>query len=158
MRSSTLPNVDGPMDEQLELKKFKQILFAGTIFLVASISSCREFKYAFRGETTDAEVTRVFETEEMRGRGRRKKLLAVEYTFTDAAGREHSERDDVPISTPAPQDTVRVQYLPGVDDSSRLAGRENWFAVCLFFGGLAWLSVSVFSLVKEANEPIARSR
>ena len=85
------------MDQHEELATFKWLMFVAIVFLFATYRAYKEFKYAIWGATTTASVPRTFETFEMRRLGRRKDLLAVEYSFTDRDGNRHRERDDVPI-------------------------------------------------------------
>ena len=136
------------MDDD-ELAKFKRILFAGIAFLVSAYFSYKELKFAVWGTTADATVTRTFET-----KNRRTPLLAVEYTFLDEAGKSHSERDDVSLDWPVESEIMTVQYLPGVDDSSRLAGHSNKVVVWIFLACTAWFAVSGFKLYKEANDAV----
>lgn len=141
------------MDQDEELAKFKRILIAGCIFLMAGYFSYQELKYAIWGTTAEATITRTFDTRE-----RRRDLLAVEYTFSDEEGRRISERDDVPIDWPLPEDKVSVQYIPGVKDSSRLEGHSSTVAVWVFLGSCAWLGFSFYKLFKEASEAVHGKR
>ena len=52
--------------------------------------------------------------------------------------------------------TVTVQYLPGVEKSSRIDGHVRLKAILFFFGSLFWLGFAILKLAKEANTPIAR--
>lgn len=139
------------MDHDLELARFKWILIAGIAFLFSAYLSYKELKFAVWGETAEATVT---DTHEVRGGRRSSPKLAVEYTFTDESGAHHSERDDVSINSAiSTNDLLTVQYLPGVDDSSRIEGNSNRFAVVIFLGSLAWLAFSFFKLYRDAQNP-----
>ncbi|MCA9018312.1 MAG: hypothetical protein KDA77_23525, partial [Planctomycetaceae bacterium] len=133
------------MDQDEELAKLKWILAAGVAFLVTGYLSFQELKYAVWGTTTEATVTRTFETS-TGSRRRSKMLLAVEYTFTDKEGQSHNERDDVPIDWPTPGPKVNIQYLPGVEDSSRLEGHSSKVAVWMFLGCCVLLGFAGFKL------------
>jgi hypothetical protein len=141
------------MDQDAEIRKFKMILVAGLAFLFSAYSSWQELKFAMWGTTAEARVTRTFDTAE-----RRRPLLAVEYTFEDRDGRSHSERDDLPASFPDPGDVVTVEYLPGVEDSSRIEGHSSMASVWVFLACLGWLGYSAFKLYREASEAVHGGR
>ena len=82
----------------------------------------------------------------------------MNYTFAEADGTRRNERDEVSTGTEVSEPMTKVQYLPGVEHSSRLAGQENIFAVIIFIGSLAWMGFSIYSIAREANAPIKRSR
>lgn len=150
------------MDEENELAKFKGILIAGVLFLISGWYSYRELRFAVWGRTAEAQVTKTFETREMRSRTRSRRKLAVEYTFTDQGGTQHNERDDVPISwQPLPANVVTVQYIPGVKGASRLRGNSHMFLVWLFCGSICWMGYALYQLYREAQDPygkVIRSR
>lgn len=145
------PEIAGSMiDEDAELKKMVWILIVVVAFLVTGYLSFKELKYAVWGATAEATVTNTFDT----SLGRRSPLLAVEYTFTDKDGQQHSERDDVPIDWPEPGPKVNVQYLPGVEDSSRLEGHSAKVAVWMFLGCCVLLGFAGFKLYQMASEAV----
>ena len=118
------------IDKDEELAKFKWVAIIAFIFLLSTYYAWQELKFAIWGKITEGRVTRVFETA---GR-RRRPLLAVEYTFKDDESKWHNERDDVSISWEIPENSVIVESLPGVPDSSRLEGHSNSLAVWIFPG------------------------
>lgn len=138
------------MDDD-ELAKFKRslLLLSGCAFLSSAFYFYQELKFTVWGATAEATVTRTFETKE-----RRRQLLAVEYKFRDEDGKRYSERDDVPIDWPVPVDVVTVEYLPGVDDSSRLEGHSSSAAVWIFLACTAWLAFSGYKIYKDASEAV----
>lgn len=138
------------MDHDEEFRKFKWILCAGVAFIVCGIISWNELKYAVWSETADATVTRTFEYQAGR-RGTRK--TAVEYTFAEEDGTRRSERDDIPINWPVPADVVTVQYLPGVENASRVDGNSNQLPVVFFVICAVLLGFSFFKLYREAQDP-----
>ena len=140
------------MDEEEELKKFKWLLLAVVVFFIATYYSWQELKFVVWGQTAQASVTNTFETST--GGRRNRRLLAVEYTFTDSATGPRSERDDVPINWPVPASTVTVQYLPGIADSSRLNGHSRHSAIMILLACTGWLGYQGFNLYKEANQAV----
>lgn len=145
------------MDEEEELSKLKWLLIAVVVFLVSGFFSYQELKYAVWSTTTEADVTRTYTTEVSSGRRfrrRRKKVLAVEYTFTDKDGSQHSERDKIPISAPTPGPKVTIQYFTGVENSSRIKGYSRKLAVWIFLGCCVWLGYAGFKLYRLASEAV----
>ncbi|QDT98225.1 hypothetical protein [Gimesia aquarii] len=145
------------MDEEEELSKLKWLLIAVVVFLVSGFFSYQELKYAVWSTTTEADVTRTYTTEVSSGRRfrrHRKKVLAVEYTFTDKDGNHHSERDDIPISAPIPGPKVTIQYFSGVENSSRIKGYSRKLAVWIFLGCCVWLGYAGFKLYRLASEAV----
>lgn len=141
------------MDQDDEIRKFKMILVAGVAFLFSAYFSWQELKFAMWGESAEARVTRTFETAE-----RRQPLLAVEYTFEDQKGRSYRERDDLPISFSAPGEVVTVEFLPGVEDSSRIEGHSSMASVWVFLACLSWLGYSSYKLYRETSEAVHGGR
>lgn len=146
------------MDEEAELVKLKWLIFAGLAFLVSSFFAWTELRYALWSRTTEAEVVDVFETETIGRRGRRIPVLAVEYRFTDEAGVPRFERDEVARGWQPPANRrVAIEYFPGENGGSRLAGNRNWRSLVVFFGTLAVLAFAGWKLWREAREAVAQS-
>lgn len=141
----TSPEVDR------EVRKFYWLVLAAAGFLVSGVLSCMELRYSFWGKVAEAQVLRTYESANRYGRYYQQRLLAVEYVFTEADGTQRIERDDVPIDWPAPGVTVAVQYIPGVAQTSRLAGDTASIAVWIFLGFVIFLVVSVCWIAREAN-------
>lgn len=141
------------MDTDEEMRQLKSmakwILIGLVVFISSGYYAFQELKFMIWGQTAEATVTNVFETAE-----RRKPLLAVEYTFTDAEGQHHSERDDVPRSWPRPGPKVTVQYLSGVEDSSRLEGHSSSTAVWVFLTCCGLMAFGCFKLYQMASEAV----
>lgn len=144
------------MDQDEELAKFKWLLIAVIIFLGSGYFSYKELKFAVWGATAEARVSETFATRNS-SRRRSRPLLAVKYSFTDEDGNQFSERDDVPIDWPV-SENMTVQYLPGVEDSSRLLGHSSWLAVCVFLASLGLLGFAGYGLYKEATEAVHGKR
>lgn len=141
------------MDQHEELAKLKWLFISAVTFLISGYYTYQEFRYAMWGHTAEAVVHRIFETSERGFRGRRRQLLAVEYSFTDQNGAQLSERDDVPVNWSV-QQSVTVQYLPGVKDSSRLLGNSHKFAVWIFVGCIVWLGFTSYGVYREATAAV----
>jgi hypothetical protein len=127
------------VDEDDELRNLKRLLVAGLVFLVSGWFAFGELRYWAFGETADATITEVKETSQAGRRGRSRPMLAVRYSFPESGGATRSERDDVPPDwTPPggaslqPGSKVKVQYLPGVPDKSRLAGHATTLPLLIF--------------------------
>ena len=146
------------MDQEDELQRFKFALIAFVAVVVSGYISWGELKYKLWGKSADATVTEAREEERRGRRGRRYHVLVVDYTFTEADGTRRSERDEVSSGTEVSSPTTTIEYLPGVANSSRLAGQEKVFAIIIFVGSLAWMGFSIYSIAREANAPIKKSR
>jgi hypothetical protein len=143
------------IDQDAELKRFKWLLGAGLSFLISGYFSYDEMKYAIWGKTAEAHVYEARET--IRSSLRSPPMVSLKYTFTESDGTPRSEFDSIPANSPFAQlQTVTVQYLPGVEKSSRIAGRVRLMAILFFCGSVVWLAGSIIGLVREANRPIAR--
>ena len=142
------------MDHREEVAKFKWLLFAGIAFLLSAYFSWHELKYAVWGATAEATIVRTFETTEAGRRGTRRHIRIVEYNFANEDGARRRERDDVSLDWTVPDDKVTVQYLPGVEGSSRIKGNSNMLAVWIFLGCLAWLGFAGYRLYRQAGKAV----
>jgi|GEM_PF-1498695 len=143
------------MDQDEELKRFKWILSSGLVFLISGCFSYTELKYAIRGKTTEAQVSEF--KEYMGGRRSNSPKVDLRYTYLEADGTSRGGRDDVPRSwVPDDPKSVTIQYIPGVEDSSRIKASERLMPVYFFAATALWLGYSIFTLAREANTPIAR--
>ena len=141
------------MDTDAEIARFKWLLVSGIVFLISGYFSYNELRFFVRGKTAEARVTRTRETQS--GGRHSSPVLSVEYQFTEADGTSRSERDQVAIgSAVTANDLITVQYLPGVEDSSRVLGNSRMGAVYLFLACLAWLSFSGYQLWREATDAV----
>ena len=147
------------MDQESEVRRFKWILGSAAMFLLSGCYSYDELKYAMFGKHVDAHVLQKNEFNDARLRGPNVRMIAVKYQFAEAGGGIRSERDNVPLDWPfTAGDTVRVQYIPGVPDRSRLAGNNNLFPVAIFTVCLVLLGVSAFKLWREATDTGGRGK
>ena len=134
------------------MAKFKWMLIACIGFCISGYFSLLELRFAMWEKTVQATVTRISEKTERGRRGSTWSVLAVEYTFTDATSGSRNERDDVPTDWPVATGTAAVQYLPGVENSSRLHGHSSTIAVWIFVACLIGLAVAGYQFHKLAHE------
>jgi hypothetical protein len=130
------------------------MLIAGVLFLVSAWYAFTEMRNMVWGRTTPAVVTGVRHT--MSAGWRRRPMQVFEYLFTDADGKTRNEQDEVSTDWPAPTASVDVQHIPGAGGVSRLKGHSNFMSVYFFAGSLLWIGVSLYRILREANEPIRR--
>jgi hypothetical protein len=147
------------MDQDQELKRAKWLLGAAGVFLISAFMSFDEFRYRIWGRTVEGHVSQAKEVEVSQGRGGRRRMLSVEYTFPDEGRAPLTERDLVPVEWKLPPDgTVPIQYIPGSSDSSRISGHTNAFWMVVFFASLGIMTLFIVKLAREANEPPRRGR
>jgi hypothetical protein len=136
------------------LEKLKGLLIVGVLFLVSCFLCYRELIYLFRGETIVATVTRTYEVT----RGADEPLgLTVEYAFHEPSGIYRTDSVTVAPDWEMPASgKVYVEYTPGKEGRSRLAGDRNWFGIIFFvlsLGGLifgcVWLWVKAGEATRE---------
>lgn len=105
-------------------------LLFGPVLLIASlVLTWRELRYLTSGAVTDAQVLRVRENDDPRRQ--RTASFTIEYRFTDN-GVVRTEEDTVASLDGWPfkqnRALIMVQYLPGAEDRSRIAGHRRWWA------------------------------
>ena len=129
------------MDDD-DAKKLKLMLVVSILFISSAIFSWTELKYVLFGRTADAIVTRVQPTSEYAGRGRSRRMLAVEYQFTEPGGEVRRESDRVNPDWPLADDrTAAVQYIAGKPEWSRLKGHNRMFSVYIFLACLVAMAI-----------------
>ena len=148
------------MDEDNELEKAKFVLAFAGVFLISTYFAWDAMRYKVFASTADARVVRTYESTDIGRRGRRTPRLGVEYQFTDKSGATVTEKDEVSLDTAISSNgAIRVEYLAGIRDSSRIAGTRSAALPILFFvGSLIGLAVFIVKLAREANAPIKTSR
>ncbi|MGE0376223.1 MAG: hypothetical protein AB7Q45_12505 [Planctomycetaceae bacterium] len=147
------------VDEEAERAKAGILLAAIAAFLISGWYSFNELKYALRSASVDANVRRMYEYTVPTRHGQSGPRLGIEYAFTAADGRQREDKDWVPLPSPLQgRATVRVQYLPGERGDSRLAANRSVFGPVIFLMCLAFVALSLFRLIREANAPIPRRR
>lgn len=120
-----------------------KIRIAGSLllgFLVSCFAAADEFRYLFWGRSARGDVVRAYDFTDTTTRGRSVPKLIVEYTFREEGdgGETRTEKDRVSAgSAVAAGQSVEIQYTPGPNGSSRLAGNRNTPALIFFFGFLA---------------------
>lgn len=105
-----------------------QLLILATGLLgVMCFFSGRECLYSVLGTTIDAKVTRQFNEQRSAGRhGGTYSVVVVDYSFTDASGRQRQERDEIRFgSGPSVSETVPVEYISGIAGFSRVRGKPS---------------------------------
>lgn len=139
------------MDEASEVRKFKLLLVVGAAFLASAYFSFEEMRYAVWGQAMSARLIEVRQATGSRGR----QQIIVEYEYVDAQGTVHRERDELSRSAHIPVgEVLDIQYVPGVNDSSRLLTSANWFAIYIFLGMVAAASVALVLLWKFAHAQV----
>ncbi|MFO0935670.1 MAG: hypothetical protein U0798_04030 [Gemmataceae bacterium] len=107
------------------------ILFV-IFFIISCFSIYTEMVYFFRGRVTVAQVSDVrdFQTTDRRGRSSPSKKIVL-YEFTEPNGEQRKGSDEINLGWKRTQ-TVKVQYTPGANGRSRIAGNVNWLGVGFF--------------------------
>lgn len=83
-----------------------------------------ELWYSLSGKTTEAKITR--HSVESRSAGKYRgshSVVVIDYSFTEASGRQRTERDEVSGSSVG--ETVAVDYIPGVGGLSRVQNDQK---------------------------------
>jgi hypothetical protein len=101
------------------------LIVVPALLFVSTYLAWWELRFFVQGRTTEAAVDRV---EEIRLRSGLfgGSYRDVHYSFPDGdSDRLRSERDELPASWPRPDNTVRVEFVPGVPGGSRVAGHRH---------------------------------
>src|SRR5581483_10761427 len=129
--------------------KLRAFLVGIVLFLVSGFHSCQECKYALTGKKAPGVVTRIKQYDEYTGSSPQTKT-AVEYQFTDNRGLTRQGKDIFDGRVDAAEgDVIEVQYRPGADGDSRVAGHANTTAVYLFIACLLAMAVLSYPFVRE---------
>lgn len=120
------------------------MVIAPILLLVSTYLAWWELRFLVQGRAAVATVEGVQEIDV----GRRwylypARYLEVRYAFKDeATDRVRAEHDNLPVTWPRPDQTVRIQYVAGVPGGSRVEGhRHIWFTlffVVCFVGSVAY--------------------
>jgi hypothetical protein len=113
----------------------------------------REIRFSIFGATAEATITNVKEYDDVGRRGRKNPKLAVYYTYTDKDGQTHQERDAVPLDWPDFGPIVNVEYLPGVEDSSRLEGHSSKVSLWMFLACCVGVGFVGYKLHRAVTDP-----
>jgi hypothetical protein len=146
-----------------ETNRAKWLLYVGVIYLFALIAMIEEFAYLFRGRYATAEIVNVDVFKHSRMGIPTGMTYDVKYGFQDHTGAARIESDEVgdlaPYLVKADEESARVhiQYTPTASGRSRLAGHRNWVFITIFVLGTGWMGWMIFQLVREMQQPIARS-
>ncbi len=121
-----------------------QLLVIASLLGVMIFLAGREMLYSLLGKTTDAKVTR--QSNEHRSAGRHggvRNVVVVEYSFSEAGGRQRQERDEIRSSSgPSISETVPVEYVSGIAGFSRIQGNRGNMTFVLIACGIPLLIMS----------------
>ena len=110
-----------------------------------------EVSYSLFGAWAVAKVTH--KTQEQRSNGKgggSHPVLVLTYSFQEASGNQRSERSDVGIGwTLGPDETVPIEYIPGVSFGSRVKGAKSPFLALVISGIFAGIGIFVTWLIKR---------
>jgi hypothetical protein len=148
------------VDTDSELARAKWLLFSGAFFLASCFICWGELAYLLRGRRTDATVTKAYEVTR---RGRfgigSSTALTVEYAFAEPDGTRRTGSDTVPPDWDLPPNgKAPVQYTPGEDGRSRLAGHVHWAGLAIFAVSVVVLGFFGYRLWREASEATRPAR
>jgi hypothetical protein len=135
---------------------------AVVIFLVCTIWSWREMRYALGGETAIATITQAREvTKRRRGLG---KLLGesrrLELTWSYQRGDEHVMGTQMlPVDHPLPEDgKLPIVWLAGDPPASRVKGTGSAVPVIVFLASCAAMAWAARRAWQQADADVARSK
>lgn len=148
------------MDMDNELARAKWLLMSAALFLASCCMTYGEASYLLKGRETSATITKAYEVTQ---RGRfgtdRGQRLTVEYTFTEPNGTQRRDSDTVGLDWNVPASgKIPVQYTPGVDGRSRLAGHVNWLGIGIFAVSVVLIALFALGLYKEMADTSPRKR
>jgi hypothetical protein len=146
------------MDADSEVRRAGWLLLSFVALLASCCISFHELTYFVRGRQANGTVTKSYETV-LRGRYgfERGRVRTVEYTFNEPDGTRRSGSDSVPLDWPVTT-TMAIQYMPGADGQSRLAGHANAGGVALFVGMCCLVAFFLYRLFREASEATRPAR
>ncbi len=138
-------------------------LFASVFVVCFLYYGFQEMRYSLTGATAIARVTHKSQEARSSGKGGgTHQVLVLDYTFVDASGTHHTERDEVPLGWRFGRDeTVQVEYLPGIKNGSRVMGKYSPMLVLgivsVIGGFVVWLMALSNSKASEPMEPLVPS-
>jgi hypothetical protein len=98
----------------------------------------QDAQYSLYGLTTVAKVThKKQESRSTGGRGSSTyQVLVIDYSFQEAGGAQRVEQDELDLQSPLIEadETVQVEYIPGIANSSRIKGAQSSFKLLLVPG------------------------
>ena len=124
------------------------------VFFASGLVSIGELGYAIWGRTTTATV-----------RAPRNGLAdntSVRYSFQDVDGTRRIDRDRVATGWQAPADgNVRIEFVPGREGKSRVAGNRNDTMIGIFIGSLMFslfMFLGAWHQSYREHHPVLRNR
>ena len=143
------------MKYQDERKSNAWILGVVAVLAISTIFSLNDFRYFAFARTVPAIVVdrSVQAAPTPVGAKRGTPRIVVEYRYKETKGEERQGRDEVPMGWEIPESggTVPVEFLTGIEGSSRLSGHRNSLALAFWFGSLGSLGIIGFVLKREAQ-------
>lgn len=126
------------------------VVFATIVFLVSTVFTWQEIRFALWGRTAQGTIDEIEEVRRLRNSGWR-----VVYRFRDHQQQEIVIRDFVRLSwqPPAGQDVV-VHYLSSDSKEARMAGMENRIAPLIVGGTLLFLFITLARYYREARRAV----
>jgi hypothetical protein len=123
------------------------------LLIVSTYLAWWELRFLVQGRTAVATVNGVQEVR--MGRQFGGSYLEVGYTFKDElTDRFRSEGDELPLSWPHPDQTVRIQYVSGSPGGSRLEGHRHVFSTIFFIVCVTGSLMYGYLLVREARRAV----
>lgn len=143
--------------DDFDFRKFRAVMIAGMLFLISAWKMIGETKYLLWGQRAEATIDSA-EAKERTSRRSRGVVLKVGFHYTDVSTGQpaHGSLTVEPDLKWSPGKTFSVQYLPGVADSEREG--VDVVMVTIFIVAVVGIVWSLYSLSREANQPIASSR
>jgi len=128
--------------------KIRMVFAVIILFFVSLAMSCQELRYMVSGKTADAFL--VSDQIVVRStRNSEHEQRVIRYTFSDN-GKQRQEFSDVDMDWPRVEGaTVKVQYIAGLEDQSRLLGQHHTAWVTVFLGSLVAGGIGVWALSRE---------
>lgn len=132
-----------------EVRQVRFLLFALVAWVFAGFQSCSEIRYAWSGQTTQAEIVK------RSSRFESGLPYTLTYRWTDAAtGETRQAMYEARAGEFANASTIEIVYLPGVEGGSKPSHRRSWIWPVVFFGSTAGVIVFFTLLVRQLHQPI----
>lgn len=106
------------------------------------------------GETTDAKIMKVTKGTESRGRFQpRREVWGVRFAYDDLDGTKRENVVNMPIDWKEPAEgTLKIDFVPGKERTSRLHGKKNLIPVYMFGGAILFALFVFIKLFRQAYD------